>query len=146
MNASRRHVRRNVLATLVAGATLLTGTIVGAAPASAVQPPSPWDVCPNGSVCIWADANGLTGNDPYATVSFSRYIPDYGGWRYKGTNIGSSNTATSIINDGISETAYMYANTSKRDRLFSIPRGNVNWALWGNQGDNIESGYYHTYN
>lgn len=137
--------RRGLAAAIVSAAALTAGLIVGA-PATAAEPPSQWEVCPNGSVCIWKDASFLTNSNVYNMVNFSRYIPDYSGWMYKNTNIGSANTATSIVNDGISETAYMYANTLKRTQLFSIPRGNSNWALAGSQGDNIESGYYYSYN
>lgn len=42
----------------------------------------------------------------------------------------------------------MYANTNKSGFLFSIPKGNSNNNLWwqGSQNDNIESGYYKSYN
>jgi hypothetical protein len=140
------HLRRGAALLGLALAATAGTVLFSDSPATAAEPPSGWDVCPNGSVCIWKDASFLTDSHPYDYVSFARYIPDYSTWMYRNTNIGSANTATSIINDGISETAYMYANKNKRNLLFSIPRGNSNWALAGDHGDNIESGYYYTYN
>lgn len=127
---------------------LLAGALT-ATPAMA-EPPSQWDVCPNGTVCIWADPSFQSHDgDPspmYNYREFSRYIPNYGTWMFRNTNIGASNKATSIVNDAYTETAYMYANTSKRDRLFSIPKGHYNQWMVGGHNDNIESGYYYTYN
>ncbi|SIS19439.1 peptidase inhibitor family I36 protein [Microbacterium sp. RURRCA19A] len=102
--------------------------------------------CPKGYLCIWKDAAYITDGKEKAYVKFQYYIPDYGSYNYEGTNIGSTNTATSIYNNGRYDTAYMYQNTYKRDRLFTIPAGNANWSLLGYLGDNIESGYYSTYN
>ncbi|SIS19448.1 hypothetical protein SAMN05880568_3456 [Microbacterium sp. RURRCA19A] len=74
------------------------------------------------------------------------YIPNYSGHFYGNTSFGASNTATSILNAGRYDTAFMYAGINKRDRLFEIPVGNSNGLLFGYQNDNIESGYFATYN
>lgn len=143
----------SVRSRLLGAAAVTMGLLAGgfaATPAMAAEPPSPWAVCPNGSVCIWADPTFQTHDgDPSPTYNyrdFARYIPDYGGWTYRNTNIGAANTATSIVNDAYTETAYMYANSYKRDFLFNIPKGHSNQWMVGGHNDNIQSGYYYTYN
>ena len=104
--------------------------------------------CPSGHLCTWGDADFQTSSKGAALVKFQYYIPDYGSWTYAGTNLSGANSASSIYNHGTSETAYMYANTNKSGLLFSIPKGNTNNNLWwqGNQNDNIESGYFASFN
>jgi hypothetical protein len=102
--------------------------------------------CPKGYVCVWRDNFYRTGNLERAFVKFQWYIPNYADYAYEGTGIGSTNTATSIVNNGRTDTAVMYANTSKRTELFQIPIGNRNGNLIYPQGDNIESGYYWIFN
>jgi hypothetical protein len=128
----------------IAAATVVgaVGSVVGvAAPASAY----PWGRCDSSFTCIWKDANFYT-DQTNRQVKFQRYIPNYAEWNYSYTNINSNDTATSIFNNGISETAYMYRDAGKGYQLFSIPAGNSNGWLTGGQGDSISSGYYYTYN
>lgn len=102
--------------------------------------------CPTSYLCIWKDAHYVTAGAGSHLVKFQQYIPNYGTWDYSGTNYDANNSATSIYNHGVSETAYMYAEDYKDELLFSIPKGHSNGALWGSQGDNIESGYYYSFN
>ncbi len=126
-----------------AAIALATTAALGVAPAaSAFQ----GDSCPSSFLCIWKDGNWYTDQMPNSYVKFQRYIPCYCDWNYERTSINSNDTATSIRNSGVSETAYMYRDSNKGYQLFSIPKGNVNGALWGSQGDSISSGYYASYN
>lgn len=127
-----------------AAAVALTGGIVfGASPAFAGT-----GDCPSGYLCTWGDQGFQTSSKGNALIKFQYYIPNYGTLNYAGTSQNGANSASSIYNHGTSETAYIYANTYKSGFLFSIPKGNSNNDLWwqGSQNDNIESGYYASYN
>jgi len=139
-NSGSKGARRAALAliaTIAAGA----GVVASGAPAIAAT-----SNCPSKYLCIWKDTSYKTDGKDSALVKFQYYIPNYGQYKYEGTSLSAANSATSIYNHGATETAYMYANTNKGGFLFSIPKGNTNSWLVGGGGDNIESGYYASYN
>ncbi|WP_292699869.1 hypothetical protein [Microbacterium sp. 69-10] len=99
------------------------------------------------AIWVMVGATMLTSAIAVASPASARvYIPDYALWDYVGTSYDANNSATSIYNHGVSETAYMYAGDHHSGLLFSIPKGNYNWWLPAGQNDNIESGYYASYN
>ncbi|MBD3941761.1 peptidase inhibitor family I36 protein [Microbacterium sp. NEAU-LLC] len=142
ITSRRDGARKRVTVAAIGAAALVSASVAGiAGPASAAL-----SDCPSSYLCIWKDASFATAGSGTAYVKFQQYIPDYATWDYAGTSYDANNSATSIYNHGVTETAYMYAEDNKDTLLFDIPRGNSNWALGGNQGDNIESGYYHSFN
>lgn len=142
MSTSRTQWSRILVACAVTDGTLLGGVAV-AAPAHAAK-----SNCPSGYTCTWGDSDFKTAGIDSALVKFQFYIPNYGTWNYAGTGLNAANSANSIYNHGVSETSSLYSGTSKTGFLFSIPIGNSNSNLWwqGAQNDNIESGYYASYN
>jgi len=135
-----------MLAKVLVPVGIVAGVIAAPAAAHAAEKD-----CPLGYVCTWEDANFVTAEagptwSGKSMVRFQYYIPNYSGLFYAYSNVGATNSATSIKNNGRFDTAYLYANPNKRTKLFELPVGNSNWSLWGAHGDNIESGYFRTYN
>jgi hypothetical protein len=137
----RSSFKKKVAMGAVAAAVGIVATLGVAAPASAAN-----GNCPSSYLCTWKDSLSVTDGSGSALQLFQQYITNYNKYKYLGTNHNAGNSATSIYNNGITETAYMYANTGRTTILFSIPKGSWNYFLSGSHGDNIESGYYASFN
>lgn len=126
----------------IAAATVVAGLLI-ASPANAAL-----NDCPSTYTCTWGDSDFKTEGTDSALIKFQMYIPNYGTKNYEGKSLNGANSASSIYNRGVSETSYMYSGTNKNGFLFSIPKGNSNSNLWWVAGanDNIESGYYYSFN
>ncbi len=137
----RSNVKKKLAMGFTAAAIGIAATFGIAAPASAAN-----GNCPSSYLCTWKDSLSVTDGSGSALQLFQQHISNYNNYKYLGTNYNAGNSATSIFNNGITETAYMYASTSKRGFLFSIPKGSWNYFLSGSHGDNIESGYFASFN
>lgn len=80
---------------------------------------------------------------------FKQYVLNYSGLAYPGTSVTGNDTATSIFNNGVSETSYLYKNAGRGSLVLTLPRG-VGYDQLNAQSpsanDVISSGYYASFN
>lgn len=122
-----------------------------AAPANAAPA-----ACPSGASCFWSDANYKTGTST-ADVTFQNYIPNFQCWNYGPTQVacnvltggsGNSNdTATSVYNNGNSESDYWYQGSNQSGYSFSLAikdyASDLATAIGGRSFNNVlSSGYF----
>lgn len=137
----RSGLRRTTAGVLVALGIATAGTVLIATPAQAAP-----GSCSLGYTCLWADPNFETNGSGSAKKSFYQYISNFGSHQYAGTTQGLANSASSIKNNGVSETVHLYRGSNKNNYAFSMPNGTqiAFMALYAN--DDTESGYYDSFN
>lgn len=138
-------IRKGLLSLAAVGA-VLGGTLL-VAPAAQAAPSD----CPSGSACNWRDASYVTSNSGGALVAFSKYIPDYSTWTFKGTSINANDNSLSFYNNGNYETTYYYTKaypTAGTTARFALAKktgdGNITNSdgLVSGQSNTISSGYF----
>jgi len=108
--------------------------------------------CPTYNACIWAGTGWQTDGDHDRYVRFSRYIPNFGDWRYGQQTGGTSsytanNNASSMSNRGTVDRAYLF-NGYKSGAVYSWAPGSGDQDLSnGPAGFNnvFSSGYFATF-
>jgi len=132
--------RRNIVTALSAIAVVV-GSVVVASPASALT-------CSSGSACSWGDSQYKTAGGEGNQVAFRYYIPNYSGWTYNG-NGNANDSASSVYNNGNTDTVYWYDDSSARTYAFRMATKNgdqnLNDALGtapAGHNDKLSSGYF----
>lgn len=120
---------------------VLVLSILAPLPAEAQTGPQAEAICPNGSTCLWRDANWETLGYPGRYRNYFYYIPDFSSYTYPSTVTTLANTVSSAYNDGNSEWTYFFTGTY---RTGDWARANIDVGVnfgWP-YNDNLESGYY----
>lgn len=94
---------------------LLGGSLLTAAPASAADLHS----CPSGYSCSWKDANFTSGGSTANSVDLEFYIPNYRVGHSYGS-VGANDQASSVVNNGNSESSYWYRDAYQGDYAFPL--------------------------
>lgn len=101
-----------VLITMVAGLSLF----VVAQPAMAI------DGCSSGRACLWEDAGYNTNGNTLGSYSFQFFDSTFHNNTYAGTSITVADMASSVWNQGNSQTVYFYLHVGcDGPPLFTIP-------------------------
>jgi hypothetical protein len=139
--------KRSLKLGAVAIALAVAGTI--ALPAAA-QAAGPTGCTTLGYTCMWMDGDYKTASSSGNSVKWQQYIPNFGTWNYGSSTYNAANSASSLYNNGNTETVYLYDNTSKSGFAFSrgVQQFSTNFAgAFGvGHNDNLESGYFASFN
>jgi hypothetical protein len=107
--------KRSLAALAIAVPALIAGTASSAAATT----------CGSGYSCVWEDPNYVTNGNTLAHIKFYYYIPELGSWNYNGTSVSGHDTASSMHNNGTSQTVYYYVDSYCSGTSFSRSAGQM---------------------
>ena len=110
------------LGALLSVVAIGVGTVGLAAPANAAAPAS----CDAGTACFWKDTAYKSGGDANLNMWYEHDLPNFQHWNYGHSEAflltGNTNdSASSIYNNGNTDTTYWYTDANRGGYYFTLP-------------------------
>lgn len=149
-NTKTTLMRRSALLAAVGCLTVGGGVLAIAVPANAAAPAN----CASGYACWWGDSGYLTSGST-KNVHYEYDIPDFQKWNYGQTTqfaLGDSNdSASSVYNNGNTDTTYWYTDANEGGYHFTLPikdgdsdLNNSTGAVGPGFNDDLSSAYFYS--
>lgn len=127
---------KKIGAALIACVTMSLGTFAFVQPAGATN-------CPAGYTCLWRDLSYATDGSTSKRIQFADQIGNFGNYTYSGTFHNAANSASSVSNEGLSNTVRVYSETQFNGPSFALARNTGDGNLTDGSG-HAPSGFNNT--
>ncbi|QAY61248.1 hypothetical protein ET475_15505 [Microbacterium protaetiae] len=126
-------------------AGVMGGGLLFAAPAQAAAPTD----CPPTYACLWGDTAFKTGGATASVIKLKQYIPALRPFSYYGTSRTGHDSASSVFNNGSTDTAYFFKNENHGGAWFKKSTNDgdsdfTNGSPPGSFNDSLDSVYFAT--